>query len=93
MNTDLNTLVDTLREIAYDAGCALLFPVDTDTTKCYADRYNCACRQLRTLAPCLTASVMPLSEDASAGTIRMAARTAAAHAQGATNPCFHRIAA
>ena len=93
MNTDLNTLVDTLREIAYDAGCALLFPVDTDTTRCYAARYNPAYRPLGELAPRLTPSVTPLQEDATAGAIRMAARAAVAHAQRATPPCFHRIAA
>ncbi len=93
MNQNLNTLVDTLREIAYDAGCALLFPVDADTTRRYAARYNCAFRQLRELAPRLTASAAPLPADATAGSIRIAARAAAAHAQGRLTTCFHRIAA
>lgn len=93
MNQDLNNLVDTLRKIAYDAGFALLFPVDSDTTQRYADRYNCAFRQLRQLAPHLTASTAPLPNDATAGSIRIAARTAVAQAQGSITNCFHRIAA
>ena len=93
MTTDLNNLVDTLREIAYDAGCALLFPVDPDTTRRYADRYNCAFRQLRELAPRPTASAVPLPNDATAGSIRIAARAAVAQAQGSITNCFHRIAA
>ena len=93
MNQDLNILVDTLREIAYDAGCALLFPVDADTTRRYADRYNCAFRQLRELAPRLASAATPLPADATAGSIRIAARAAVAHAQGSPTNCFHRIAA
>ena len=91
MNQDLNNLVDTLRKIAYDAGFALLFPVDSDTTQRYADRYNCAFGQLRQLAPHLTTA--PLPNDATAGGIRIAARTAVAQAQGSITNCFHRIAA
>ena len=93
MNTDLNTLVDTLREIAYDAGCALLFPVDPETTRRYAGRYNQAFRQLCQLAPRMTESATLLPDDANAGSIRIAARAAVAQAQHNLTNCFHRLAA
>ena len=94
MKKDLTNLVETLRGIAYDAGYALLFPVDSTTTRCYADRYNCAYRQLRAMAPGLATSIRPLPEDATAGAIRIAARAAVEHAQHVTTTrCFQRIAA
>ena len=93
MNRDLTNLVDALREIAYEAGRALLFPVDADTTRCYAARYNCVYGQLRERTPCLTSNVKPLPEDASPGSIRIAARAAAAYAQDTTLLCCHKLAA
>ena len=93
MKNDTNYLVDTLREIAYDAGYALLCPVDSVTTQRYADRYNKAYHELRALAPYLTACVKPVPADATVGCIRMAARDAASHAQSLPTPCFQRIAA
>ena len=93
MTRDLTTLVDALREIAHEAGCALLFPVDTDTTRRYAARYNCVYGQLRVYTPGLNATVQPLPEDASPASIRIAARAAAAYAQNTTTTCCHRIAA
>ncbi len=93
MNRDLTNLVDALREIAYEAGRALLIPVDADTTRRYAAQYNCVYGQLCERTPCLTSNVKLLPEDASPGSIRIAARTAAAYAQDTTLPCCHRIAA
>ena len=93
MKNDMDSLVNTLREIAFDAGYALLYPADTATTRRYADRYNCVYRQLRVAAPALTTCVKPVSADASAGSIRIAARNAAALAQHLPTPCFQRIAA
>ena len=93
MNTDLNTLVNTLREIAYDAGCALLFPVDSETTRCYAGRYNRAFRQLCELAPRVSETVTLLPDDANAVSIRIAARAAATQAKRNLTNCFHRLAA
>ena len=93
MSRDLTTLVDALREIAHEAGCALLFPVDADTTRRYAARYNCLHGQLCACAPRLTSTVKPLPADASAGSIRIAARAAAAYALNTTPTCCHRIAA
>ena len=93
MNRNLTNLVDALREIAYEAGCALLFPVDADATRRYAARYNCVYGQLCQCTPCLASAVKALPEDASAGTIRMAARAAAAYATDTTSTCCHRIAA
>ena len=79
MTRDLTNLIETLREIAYDAGRALLFPVDADTTRRYAAQYNCAYGQLCECTPYLASVITLLPEDASPGTIRMAARTAAAY--------------
>lgn len=93
MNRDLTNLVDTLREIAYDAGRALLFPVDADTTRRYAARYNGVYGQLCKHTPRVASALTPLSEDASVGCIRIAARAAAAYAQETTPTCCHRLAA
>ena len=93
MNRDLTNLVDALHEIAYEAGRALLFSVDTDTTRRYAAQYNWVYGKLCERTPCLTANVMPLPEDASSGSIRIAARAAAAYAQDTTLSCCHKLAA
>lgn len=93
MKKDLTPLVNTLREIAYDAGCALLLPVDADTTRRYAARYNTTSRQLGEAAPWLAASVAPLPGDATAGAIRIAARAAVARAGCNPMNCYHRLAA
>ena len=93
MNRDLTNLVDALREIAYEAGRALLFSVDTDTTRRYAAQYNWVYGKLCERTPCLRSNIKPLPEDASPGSIRIAARAAAAYAQNTTLPCCHKIAA
>ncbi len=93
MNRDLTNLADALHQIAYDAGRALLFPVDADTTRRFAAEYNWVYRQLREHTPSLASAVLPLSEDASPGSIRIAARTAAAYAQDTTVSCCHKLAA
>ena len=93
MNRDLTNLTDALNQIAYDAGRALLFPVDANTTRRFAAEYNWVYRQLRERTPSLASAVMPLSEDASPGSIRIAARTAASYTQDTTVSCYHRIAA
>ncbi len=93
MTNDMNGLVNTLHEIAFDAGYALLCSVDSTTTQRYADRYNRAYRQLRTIAPALTTSLKPVPANATVGSIRIAARTAATLAQHIPTRCFNRIAA
>jgi len=94
MNRDLTILADTLQEIAYDAGCALLAPVDTTTTRRYAARYNDVYRRLCTTAPCIITVASPLPEDATPGSIRIAARAAATYARETPVPrCTHRIVA
>lgn len=93
MQTELTPLVDALSEVAYDAGCALLFPVDAPTTQRYAARYNGLCRQLCRMIPCLESACPHLPEDATAGTIRITARAVAAYVQETATPCLHRIAA
>ncbi len=93
MNRDRTNLADALHQIAYDAGRALLFPVDADTTRRFAAEYNSVYGQLCQRTPSLASAVLPLSEDASPGSIRIAARTAASYAQDTTVSCYHRMAA
>ncbi len=77
MEQELTSLADALRRIAYDAGCALLRPAAAGATQHCAARYNHVFGRLRTLEPALVARFAPLPEDASPGSVRLAARDVA----------------
>ena len=81
MSTDKKVLAQTLRQIAYDAGCALLDHADPETTRGCAAHYNRVCTRLRRLHPSLTSPCPCLPENASPGRIRMAARDAALYVE------------
>ena len=81
MNTTYTNLAQTLRQIAFETGLALLLGADADTVQRYATQYHDTCQQLLTLMPDAAPFCPPLPADASAGSIRLAARTAAAYVE------------
>ncbi|MFQ5569041.1 MAG: hypothetical protein ACE5G0_05165 [Rhodothermales bacterium] len=94
MKAEQTHLVNVLRQIAYDAGCALLGSAEPETTRRCAARYNRVCARLRQLDPTITSVCACLPEDASPGSVRMAARTAALRAEDAfTGSLITRLAA
>ncbi|HMB91852.1 MAG TPA: helix-hairpin-helix domain-containing protein [Rhodothermales bacterium] len=71
----------TLRQIAHETGLALLLWADANTVQRYANQYHDTRQQLLTLLPDAAPFCTPLPADASAGSIRLAARTAAAYVE------------
>ena len=76
MDQELKTLVETLQDVAYQAGYALLNPERSDRLEEASSRLRCACRRLRAFYPSV-ACLCTLPEDASPGDVRLAARDAA----------------
>lgn len=81
MNTAYIDLAQTLRQIAYETGLALLLRADANTVRRYANQYHDTRQHLLALLPDAALFCMPLPADASAGSIRLAARTAAAYVE------------
>jgi hypothetical protein len=67
-----------LHQIAYDAGCALLYRGPTETARFCTDQYNRIRARIAELAPDLAALFGPLPANATAGQVRIVARALAA---------------
>lgn len=79
MKRDIKKLDAVLRQIAHDAGHALLCRGDPDVARFCAAQYNRIYARLSELDPELTAPFGPLSDDATAGEIRIVARALSAY--------------
>ena len=87
MNDDLCPYIDTLRRVAFDAGCVLLGDASSDTARRCIARYNGVRSRLLRQAPGVARHVEALPRDATAGAIRLTARDAAMHLRQATASC------
>lgn len=74
MKREANKLAAVLRQIAYDAGHALLCRGDPEITRFCVAQYNRIHARLRELDLDLAAPFGPLADDAGAGEVRIVAR-------------------
>ena len=79
MKQEVKKLDAVLRQIAHDAGQALLCRGDPDVVRFCAAQYNRVYARLRELDAELTAPFGPLPDDATAGETRIVARALAAY--------------
>ena len=73
----MTRLAAVLRQVAYDAGCALLGYADRDSLRYCTAQYNRVRAQLGSLDPAFTMYFGRLPEDAPAGEVRILARALA----------------
>ena len=79
MERDLERLENVLRQIAHDAGCALLYKNPRENIVLCIARYNRVHARVQELTPVIASRVAFLPDDASAGEVRIASRALAAY--------------
>lgn len=89
MNRDLTALAQPLRQIAYNAGLAVLSTMDAETIRFYTMQYNYIRRQLVKRHPMVASVSRSLETDAAPGDLRLAARALALFVEQETQ--FFRI--
>lgn len=79
MEQELARLARVLRQIAHDAGCALLYKADPKSVQFCVAQYNNIIARLGELDETVGTIFSPLEEDVTFGQVRMAARSVASY--------------